>query len=366
MPAVLYRRCAHRLVARTILPSQRRSRLPTSSSLYYYTFTTTSTSTTSMGKNTDSINDSNNNSNNNSRRRKTYELPSTLQGPPISALVPPGHCQFGPEPTPVTLLQRFPVSETSAVLRFALPDTTQPLNLSTCACLLAQAEMEDGQVVTRPYTPISTNQMIGSFDLLVKNYGPTAQLSRRMHELVPGGGHDDNDHDRRIRFWHIPVNVKIPAEDFIHGQYDHIGMLAGGTGITPMIQALHATLGASTNTNTLRPKVTLLYGSKTADDILGQELLHQWSHDFANRFQWVPILSHEPEHSDWTGERGVIDQDRIAQYIPPASSSSLQQLIMVCGPPPMYDALCGPRPEHDTVSGVLAELGYTAEQVYKF
>jgi cytochrome-b5 reductase len=45
-------------------------------------------------------------------------------------------------------------------------------------------------------------------------------------------------------------------------------MLAGGTGITPMIQALHAILD---NTNEAPPKqrVTLFYGSQTSDDILG-------------------------------------------------------------------------------------------------
>ena len=39
----------------------------------------------------------------------------------------------------------------------------------------------------------------------------------------------------------------------------HISMLVGGTGINPMIQALHAILGTPGNTT----KVTLLYGNKT-------------------------------------------------------------------------------------------------------
>jgi len=300
-----------------------------------------------MCKNTDSISSNSN---------KTNDLPSTLQGPPVSSLVPLGECQFGAEPTKVTLMQRFPVSETSAVLRFALPDATKPLNLSTCACILAQADI-DGELVKRPYTPISTNQMIGSFDLLVKSYGPTAKMSRKLHEILPG--------DDSISFLHIPFNVKIQANDFLQ-DHDHIGMLVGGTGITPMIQALHAILGAPSTTAKV-PKVTMLYGSKTSDDILGQELLHKWSQEFAgdDRFKLLDILSHEPEDSDWKGERGFISKNLIAQHFP-AASPNLNQKIFVCGPPPMYNALCGPREEQDKVTGVLAELGYTAEQVYKF
>jgi hypothetical protein len=100
-----------------------------------------------------------------------YTLPSTLTSTPTAALVPPGQCQFGSEPTAVRLLERTRVSPTSYVLRFGpLPASDEPLNLSTCACLLARADIAGAGVTTRPYTPISTNQQIGSFDLLVKNY----------------------------------------------------------------------------------------------------------------------------------------------------------------------------------------------------
>ena len=56
-----------------------------------------------------------------------------------------------------------------------MPDATKPLGLSTCACVLAKADLtvaessgSEGEAVIRPYTPISTNAQIGSFDLLVK------------------------------------------------------------------------------------------------------------------------------------------------------------------------------------------------------
>ena len=118
---------------------------------------------------------------------------SSLNAPKaICSLVPPGKCQFTPEFSPCKLLQHAKVTDTTSLLRFALPDETQPLNLSTCACILAKAQVavaENGdekkgegeeeveattspkkrkEDVIRPYTPISTNAQIGSFDLLIK------------------------------------------------------------------------------------------------------------------------------------------------------------------------------------------------------
>jgi hypothetical protein len=117
-----------------------------------------------------------------------YVLPSSMTSPPIKALVPPGECQFTPDFTSVTLLERVAVSETTNVLRFATPNDTQPLNLSTCACILAKADLPKGDSVTetepviRPYTPISTNAQIGSFDLLIKVRNlPTDPVSSVPH-----------------------------------------------------------------------------------------------------------------------------------------------------------------------------------------
>eukprot|EP00978_Attheya_sp_CCMP212_P039366 scaffold203958_cov52-Attheya_sp.AAC.2 len=73
-----------------------------------------------------------------------YVLPSSMASPPVKALVPPGECQFTLEFTAAKLLERVAVSETTNVLWFATPDETKPLNLSTCACILAKADLPKG------------------------------------------------------------------------------------------------------------------------------------------------------------------------------------------------------------------------------
>jgi cytochrome-b5 reductase len=271
-------------------------------------------------------------------------LPASMQGPPVKSRVEPGKCQFGEDPIEVPLIERTHVSSTSAVLRFGLPDSTKPLNLSTCACILATA-MIDGESITRPYTPISTNAEAGHFDMLIKNYGKDAHMSRHMHEIQPGD---------KIAFKHIKFNVKIQAPF----PFRKIVMLVGGTGVTPMIQALHAILGDENGA-----EVAMLYGSRVQEDILGKELLHKWAADYPNQLKLVDVLSNEPAESDWTGARGIIDKALLEKYLPGPNEKDIS--IFICGPPPMYNALTGPR-EDKELSGLLKEMGYTTDQVFKF
>jgi cytochrome-b5 reductase len=203
-----------------------------------------------------------------------------------------------------------------------------------------------------PYTPISTNADIGYFDLLIKNYPDHKAMSQYLTETILPGDH--------VAFKHIEFNVKMQYDEI--SKLDKVGMLIGGSGVTPMIQALHAILGSTQHKT---PIVTMLYGSRTSDDILGSEILHQWAANYPEQFQLVDILSHESEDSNWKGARGHIDRAMVEQYFPaPDSSESFK--IFICGPPPMYDALTGPREEKDVVKGLLGEMGYQPDQVYKF
>jgi len=222
--------------------------------------------------------------------------PPSLIGKPIKALIGPGNCQLREEEwIAIPLLARIPVvvSKTSSsstststaslssyVLRFGpLPNKLLPLNLSTCACILAKGKIRTASATTtaasasasaatpsetgtqddddddddekgsmrtttttttdviRPYTPISTNNVRGCFDLLIKDYGGAGLSHHLCHTLQVG---------ETIDFQHTALNVKMQAPF----QATNIIMLVGGTGITPMIQALHAILGSDNDDDT--------------------------------------------------------------------------------------------------------------------
>lgn len=272
---------------------------------------------------------------------------SEIVGSPTAALMPAGQCQFSHEPSMCPLLSRVQITHDTFVVTFKLPDDAKPLGLPTCACILAvwSRGIAAGDPITRPYTPISTNAMVGKFQLLIKLY-PGGQMSNYLHTLPLG---------QSVMFKHIEKNVKLQYPF----QTKHITMLVGGTGITPMIQALHAILGSAGDTT----KVSMIFGNKTQDDILGRELLDTWAANSKDgRFTVTHVLSNAQGDSSWQGEKGFISRELIQKCTP---ASYANPLIMVCGPPAMYDALCGPRDVKD-VTGILGQIGYTPEQVYKF
>jgi len=164
-----------------------------------------------------------------------------------------------------------------------------------------------------------------------------------------------------MMFRHVGGNVKIQYP--VMSKVPHIGMIVGGCGITPMIQALHCTLGTAGDTS----KVSMLYGSKTSQEILAKETLDSWASSHKDRFNVTHVLDQEPAGSSWTGARGFITREMIEKNFPKPSDNCL---IFVCGPPPMYEIFSGPRdPPGAPVSelkGLLKEMGYKTEQVIKF
>jgi len=163
-----------------------------------------------------------------------------------------------------------------------------------------------------------------------------------------------------VDFKHIEFNVKLQAP-FLQKK---IIMLVGGTAITPMIEALHAILGGDDNDN----EVVLFYGSRTEDDILGRTLIDSWAKEYPDRLKVVHVLSDvSSDKDDWKGRTGYITKEVVEEE---AGSSFGPEcgddvIVFVCGPPPMYNAICGPRGD-DEIKGLLAEMGYKKEQVYKF
>lgn len=280
---------------------------------------------------------------------RAKEMSSALHayevGKPAFAVVPAGNCQFGDEWSSVPLKKVEQISEDTKVFTFATPNTSKPLNLPTCGCMLAQGGADaEGNPFIRPYTPVSTNNMVGEFELMVKIY-PEGNLSKHMDGMQVGDTMD---------FKHIKFNVK---KQYPFG-VKNIGMLVGGTGITPMVQALHAVLGNGDD----KTKVTMLYGSQKSDQILAEGVLADWAKEYPDQLSVTHVLSNEPEGSTWKGETGFITKELIEKHI---SGPGSDVNIFVCGPPPMYDALCGERMEAE-LTGVLADMGYSAAEVTKF
>merc|ERR1712178_637919 len=109
------------------------------------------------------------------------------------------------------------------------------------------SEQEDGSksFVIRPYTPTTTPDTVGYFDLIVKSY-QQGMISKHFSTLKVGDSVEMKG----------PV-TKFVYEDKYHNKVNRVGMIAGGSGITPMLQVTKQIL----KYNTSGTKVSLLFAN---------------------------------------------------------------------------------------------------------
>ena len=153
----------------------------------------------------------------------------------------------------------------------------------------------------------------------------------------------------------------IPKYPWAANKHDHITLIAGGTGITPMWQLIRAIFKNPED----KTKVSLVFGNLTEKDVLLKEELAQLEKDFPDRFRAFYTLDTPP--SGWKHGSGVITKELLKTVIPDPDSKNIK--VFVCGPPGLYKAISGPKvspTDQGDLSGILKELGYTKEQVFKF
>lgn len=103
--------------------------------------------------------------------------------------------------------------------------------------------------------------------------------------------------------------------------------LAGGIGITPFISMLRTMADRGD-----RRPVTLIYADKGWDDVAYREDLARL--EDALELTVVYVLEEPP--ADWTGEEGMVTGELLERRLP---DDRLDRNYMICGPPPMMDAV---------------------------
>jgi len=126
-----------------------------------------------------------------------------------------------------------------------------------------------------------------------------------------------------------------------------IGMLAGGTGITPMLQIIRAIMKNPKD----KTEVSLIFGNIAEEDILLHKELDDLAAKYPSTLKLYHVLNNPPPK--WQGGVGFITKEMIEQHLPhPASDIK----IVMCGPPLMNKAM----------EGHLQAIGYPAEQFFIF
>ncbi|KAE8343498.1 NADH-cytochrome b5 reductase 1 [Aspergillus arachidicola] len=218
------------------------------------------------------------------------------------------------------LKEKNEISHNVAIYRFALPRPTDILGLPIGQHISLAATIEgQPKEVVRSYTPISSDNEAGYFDLLVKAY-PQGNISKYLTTLKIG----DN------------MKVRGPKGAMVYtpNMCRHIGMIAGGTGITPMLQIIKAIIrNRPRNGGNDTTQVDLIFANVNPEDILLKEELEQLVKE-DDGFRVYYVLNNPPE--GWTGGVGFVTPDMIKERLP-APAQDIK--IMLCGPPPMISAM---------------------------
>ncbi|XP_011046470.1 PREDICTED: NADH--cytochrome b5 reductase 1-like isoform X2 [Populus euphratica] len=230
------------------------------------------------------------------------------------------------------LIKKTQISPDTARFRFSLPTPKSVLGLPAVSYVLCRAKDREGQEIIRSYTPITLDSQVGYFELVIKMY-PEGKMSQHFREMREGD--------------YLAVKGPEIPFDYKPGQVRAFGMIAGGSGITPMFQLTRAILENPKD----KTIVHLIYANTTFEDILLKEDLDDFASKFPDRFKVYYVLSQPPEA--WTGGSGHVSKEMIQNHCPPPAPDIR---ILRCGPPGMSEA----------VAAHLNALGYSSSMQYDF
>jgi cytochrome-b5 reductase len=196
-------------------------------------------------------------------------------------------------------------------------------------------------------TPNMSIDQKGTVEFVIKKY-PNGPMSSHLHDMEPGQ--------------RLDIKGPIPKYQWTPNKHEHVAMIAGGTGITPMWQVANAIFKNPED----KTKVTLVFGNISEEDILLKKELEHLENTYPQRFRAFYVLDNPPEQ--WQGGKGFVTKELLKTVLPePKEGEKIK--IFVCGPPGLYKAISGGKKspsDQGDLAGHLKDLGYSKDQVYKF
>lgn len=205
------------------------------------------------------------------------------------------------------LIDKTIISKNSAIYRFKLDHDYDKLNIPIGHHLVCKVNINDNDEI-RYYTPISNKFDEGFFDIIVKSY-KDGKVSKYFASLTPG---------KKVLF-----KGPVGRMSYKPNMAKNIIMIAGGSGITPMLSVLGNIITTPEDTT----NVKLLFANETENDILLKDELDEYVKSYPN-FDIKYALTYPPK--DWEdGYTGYITKDILEKELPTVNNDTK---IFICGP----------------------------------
>jgi len=275
--------------------------------------------------------------------KKKKKQPVTLQDPTVKV--------------PLRLIDKEDISHDTKRFRFGLLSPDHVLGLPVGQHVYLSAKV-NGSLVVRAYTPVTSDEDQGYVDLVVKVYFKNChpsfpeggKMSQYLNDMAIGDTIDFRGPNGLLvyngngKFSIRPDKKSEPKTK----KFKHIAMIAGGTGITPMLQLIRA-ITADPSDNTM---CSLIFANQTEKDILLREELEEVKRNRPDKLNLWFTLDKPPQ--DWSYSSGFVNTDMIKDHLPPVSSDVL---VVLCGPPPMIQYACLPN---------LDKLGFKTDNIFAY
>lgn len=198
------------------------------------------------------------------------------------------------------------VSKNSAIYRFKLKTSFETLDFGPGRHLAVRVPI-DGNDEIRFYSPISPRDAPGYFDLLIKSY-TDGKVSKFFAGLSTGQT--------------VDFMGPVGTLNYEPNSSRAIGLVAGGSGITPILQVLNEVFTHPDD----KTKLSLIYANETENDILLKEEIDEMAEQYPN-FE-VHFVLRQPKDT-WDGSIGLVNEEMMRAYLPEPSDDNR---LFICGP----------------------------------
>lgn len=204
----------------------------------------------------------------------------------------------------IVLIDRENLSEDSRKFRFGLPSVNHILGLPVGQHVKISTTL-DGNIVSRSYTPVTSDDDHGLMEFIIKIY------FANVHPKFPNGG-KMTQYLECMKIGDM-INISGPygnliyegkgkfliketyGSPFVSRIYSKVGMIAGGTGIAPMLQIIRHVFK-----NPGDPlQIWLLYANRLEKDILMRQELENINNGYSDRFRLWYTLD-QSSNNDWS------------------------------------------------------------------
>jgi cytochrome-b5 reductase len=277
---------------------------------------------------------------------------------------------FGPFFKNFKLGEVINLSSDTAIFRFLTPNADDVFCLEPCATLQAYFKTGGASVeqCQRFYTPITRNGEKGYFDIIARKY-KHGRMTEHLFAMRVG---------ESMQFRSIAYKLQYKPN-----KWKAIGAIGGGTGVTSLLQVVRANVENPED----KTEISMVFGNRNERKILLKGMIDDLVVQAGGKFKCKYVVDRfvgKPDEVDRSQfEVGTMDAKMLKKYLPAPTPDNL---ILICGPDGMMANLAGLQPgtlkamsggnalqpasvgmnNFADVGGVLAEMGYQTEQVYRF